>query len=113
MLQHNAFFKFSAHYLATRTIARDFTVDDAVMQQFKDYLKANQVDYTDADLATFGDWVKTDIKSSLFTYEFGQLEGLKVLKQNDPEIAKAMTYLPEATALVDHSKGPQKTASLH
>ena len=51
-------------------------------------------------------------KPAFFTYEFGQLEGLKVLDQYDPEIAKAMSYLPEATALVDHSKGPQKTASL-
>ena len=58
------------------------------------------------------DWVKADIKSALFTYEFGQLEGLKVIRQYDPEIVKAMTYLPEAMALVDHAKGPQKTASL-
>ena len=40
------------------------------------------------------------------------LEGLKVIDQYDPEIAKAISYLPEATALVDHAKGPQKTASL-
>jgi carboxyl-terminal processing protease len=113
LLQHYAFFNFSKHYLANRTIGKDFVVDDAVMQQFKDYLKANQVEYTDAEIAAQSDWVKADIKSAFFTYEFGQLEGLKVLKQYDPEIAKALTFLPEATALVDHSKTPQKTASLH
>jgi carboxyl-terminal processing protease len=112
MLQHYAFFNFSKHYLATRTIAKDFVVDDAILQQFKDYLKTNQIDYTDADLANQGDWVKAELKAGLFTYEFGQLEGLKVIKQYDPEIVKAMTYLPEAMALVDHSRGPQKTASL-
>ncbi len=112
LLQHYAFFNFAKHYLANRTITKDFTVDDAVMQQFKDYLKASKIDYTDAELGKETEWVRADIKAALFTYEFGQLEGLKVMKQYDPEIAKAMTYLPEATALVDHSKGPQKTASL-
>jgi carboxyl-terminal processing protease len=112
LLQHYAFFNFSKHYLGTHTIAKDFVVDDAMVQQFKDYLKANQIDYTDADIASTLDWVKTDLKAGLFTYEFGQLEGLKVIDQYDPEITKAMTFLPEATALVDHSKGPQKTASL-
>jgi carboxyl-terminal processing protease len=112
LLQHYAFFNFAKHYLGTQTIAKDFVVDDATVQQFKVYLKASQIDYTDADVANQADWVKADLKAALFTYEFGQLEGLKVIDQYDPEIVKAMTYLPEAMALVDHSKGPQKTASL-
>ena len=113
LLQHYAFFNFSKHYLATHTVAKDFTVDDAMLQQFKDYLKANQIDYTDADIAGVGDWVKSTIKAELFTSQFGQLEGLKVRAQWDPEISKAMTFLPEATALEDHAKpGTQKTASL-
>jgi carboxyl-terminal processing protease len=113
LLGHYAFFNFSKHYLATHTITKDQVVDDAMMQQFKDYMKANQIDYSEADLAAQTEWVKANLKSGLFTYEFGQLEGLKVMDQYDPEIAKAMTYLPEALALEDHSKGPQKTASLH
>jgi carboxyl-terminal processing protease len=112
LLQHYAFFNFAKHYLATHTIQKDAVIDDAMMQQFKDYLKANQIDYKESDIASVSDWVKADIKSSLFTYEFGQLEGLKVIDQYDPEIAKAMTFLPEAMALEDHSKGPQKTASI-
>jgi carboxyl-terminal processing protease len=113
LLIHNAFFKFSGHYLASHTVAKDFVVDDAVLQQFKDYLKANQIDYTDNDIAGVLDWVKSSIKADLFTSQFGQLEGLRVRAQWDPQIAKAVTFLPEATALVDHSKsGPQKTASL-
>lgn len=112
LLQHYAFFNFAKHYLATHTIDKSFAVDDAVILQFKDYLKANDVPYTDAEMAGAQDWVKADLKASLFTYEFGQLEGIKVIDQYDPEIVKAMTFLPEAMALEDHSKGPQKTASL-
>jgi carboxyl-terminal processing protease len=112
LLQHFAFFNFSKHYLATHTVAKDFVVDDAILQQFKDYLKEHQIDYTDSDIAGVQDWVKSSIKAELFTSQFGQLEGLKIRAQWDPEIAKAVTFLPEATALVDHTKGPQKTASL-
>ena len=111
LLQHYAFFNFAKHYLAGHTVARDINVDDALLQQFKDYLKANQIDYTDSDLNGVTDWEKADIKAALFTYQFGQLEGLKVLDQYDPEISKAESYLPEALALVDHKDQP-KTAAL-
>jgi carboxyl-terminal processing protease len=112
LLSHYAFFNFSKHYLATNTVAKDFTVDDAILQQFKDFLKSKQIDYTDADIAGVQDWVKSSIKAELFTSQFGQLEGLKIRAQWDPQIAKAVTFLPDALALVDHAKGPQKTASL-
>ena len=75
-----------------------------MMQQFKDFLKANQVDYTDADIAANLDWIKSNIKAELFTSQFGQLEGFKVRAETDPEIDKAVTFLPEALALEDRDK---------
>jgi carboxyl-terminal processing protease len=112
LLQHYAFFDFSRHYVATHTIARDFVVDDDILAQFKAFLKANQVESTDADIANVQDWVKASIKAELFTSQFGQLEGLKVRAQADPEITKAVSFLPEAMALEDRDKSDQKTASL-
>jgi carboxyl-terminal processing protease len=103
---------FAKHYLASHTVSKDFVVDDAMMQQFKQFLKANQVDYTDADISGVSDWIKSNIKAELFTSQFGQLEGLKVRAQADPEIAKAATFMPEALALEDRDKTQQKTASL-
>jgi carboxyl-terminal processing protease len=113
LLIHYAFFNFSKHYLATHTVSKDFVADDAVLQQFKAFLKDNQIDYTDSDVAGVSDWVKESIKSELFTSQFGQLEGLKVRAEWDPQIAKAVTFLPEAQALEDHSKAPKNvTASV-
>jgi carboxyl-terminal processing protease len=112
LLGHYAFFDFSKHYLATHTVSRDFVVDDAMLLQFKDFLKANQIDYKDADIAGSVDWVKSSIKAELFTSQFGQLEGLKVRAQADPEINKAESFMPEAMALEDRDKSQQKTASL-
>jgi carboxyl-terminal processing protease len=111
LLRNYAFFNFSKHYLATHTVSKDFVVDDAVLQQFKDFLKTSQVEYTDTDIAGVSDWLKTSIKSELFTSQFGQLEGLKVRAEWDPQIAKAVTFLPEAQALEDHLKQAQKTTT--
>ena len=111
LLRNYAFFNFSKHYLATHTVSKDFVVDDAVLQQFKDFLKTTQVEYTDADIAGVSDWLKTSIKSELFTSQFGQLEGLKVRAEWDPQIAKAVTFLPEAQALEDHMKQAQKNTT--
>jgi carboxyl-terminal processing protease len=108
---HYAFFNFSKHYLANHTITKDFQVDDAVMQQFKDFLKTNQIDYTDNDIAGVNDWVRANIKRELFTSQFGQLEGLKVAAEWDPQIAKALTYLPEAQTLQDHIKIAQRNTA--
>ena len=109
LLAHYAFFNFAKHYLADRTVNKDFTVDDVVLQQFKEFLKSNQIDYTDNDIAGVSDWVKASIKAEIFTSQFGQLEGLKVRAQWDPQIAKALTFMPQAQALEDRLKSGGKT----
>ncbi len=111
LLQHYAFFNFSKHYLATHTVAKEFQVDDAVMQQFKEFLKSNSIDYTDADIAGVDDWIKESIKSELFTSQFGQLEGLKIRAAWDPQIAKAIGFMPQAQALEDHLRSSQKSTT--
>ena len=109
LLQHYAFFNFSKHFLASRTVTKDFVVDDAVLQQFREFLKANNIDYTDADINGVKDWVVSSIKSELFTSQFGQVEGLKVRAQWDPQINKALTFMPQAQALEDRLKPGAKT----
>ena len=104
LLQHYAFFNFSKHYLATKTVTKDFVVDDAVLKQFKDFLTSQKIEYTDADVNDVLDWVKASIKSELFTSQFGQIEGSKVRADWDPMIQKGLTFLPEAQTLEDHAK---------
>jgi carboxyl-terminal processing protease len=112
LFQHYAFFDFSKHYLASHTVSKDFIVDDAVMQQFKDFLKAQQIDYTDADINGVSDWIKASIKSELFKSQFGLTEGSKVTASWDPQINKAITFLPEAQTLADRTKTTTKVAGL-
>ena len=117
MLQHYVFVNsgvgdFTKHYLANHTVSKEFQVDDSMVQQFREFLKQDQVDFTDADVNANLDWIKSNIKAELFTSQFGQLEGLKVRAETDPEIAKAITYMPEALALEDRGNKQQNTASI-
>ena len=111
---HGAFFNFTKHYLAHKQISKDFTVDDAVLNDFKTFLKSEKIDYTDADFNTNLAWTKTSIKGALFTSQFGATEGFRARTDEDPEIAKALGYMPEALALEERSDKSKetKTASL-
>jgi carboxyl-terminal processing protease len=43
------------------------------------------------------------IKDKIVTIEEGQLDGLRIRADWDPEIQKALTFLPEAQALEDNA----------
>ena len=62
---HYVFFDFAKRYLSSHPISRSFTVDDQVLQQFREFLNANKVPWTEADLQSNLDWVKSNIKGEL------------------------------------------------
>jgi len=110
LLQKYAFFNFSKHYVINHKVAQSFTVDDAVMQEFRKFLDSQQIAYTEADLVENNDWIRSNIKAELFVNEFGQQEGLIVHSENDPAVAKALELLPKAKELADNAK---KTIAQH
>ncbi len=113
LLAHYAFFNFAKHYLANRSVTKDFQVDDGVMNDFKQFLGSQEITYSDQDLNAVLDWVKANIKAEIFTTQFGQMEGLKVRAAWDPMIAQALTYLPQATTLEEAAEkvDSQKTVT--
>lgn len=111
LLQHYAFFNFSKHYASSRTFAKDFVVDDAVLAQFREFIHTDpseKLELTEKDIADNVDWVKASIKAELFTSQFGQAEGMRVRALWDPQIGKALSFLPEAQALEDHTLPTQQ-----
>ena len=103
LLFKDVFFKFAPIYVSTHQVNPNFQVDDAVMSEFKKYVASQGIDSTDADYSGVSDWVKTRIKEKIVTIQFGQLQGLRTLADWDPEIQKAVSFLPEAQALEDHA----------
>ena len=110
LLQKYTFFNFSKHYVINHKVTQSFTVDDAVMQEFRKFLDSQQIAYTEADLVENNDWIRSNIKAELFVNEFGQQEGLIVHAENDPAVAKALELLPKAKELADNAK---KTIAQH
>jgi len=103
LLFKDVFFKFAPIYVSTHQVNQNFQVDDGVMSEFKKYVASQGIDSTDADYSGVSDWVKTRIKEKIVTIQFGQLQGLRTLADWDPEIQKAVSFLPEAQALEDHA----------
>jgi carboxyl-terminal processing protease len=103
LLYKSAFFHFAAHYLANRSVDKNFQVDDAVMNDFKQFLTAQNISWTDKDINAVSDWIKVSIKQNVMTSQFGQLQGLRTMADWDPSIQKALSFLPEAQALEDNA----------
>ena len=103
LLYKDVFFHFAPVYLANRTVDKNFQVDDAVLDEFKKYLTSQNIAWTDADLNGVMDWLKVSIKEKIITIQFGQMQGLRTRADWDPEIQKALSYLPEAQALEDNA----------
>jgi carboxyl-terminal processing protease len=99
-----AFFNFAKHYLVNRHVDKSFEVNDAVMQEFRKFLDAQKIAFTEADLNEGADFIKSSIKTELFIAEFGQEEGLRVRAENDPQVIAALSQLPKAKELAENAR---------
>jgi len=96
---------FTRYYLGTRpTITREFTADDEVMHQFRNYLNNHNVRFSEAEIAENQDWIKRKIKQEVFMSTFGMQEGFKVLLEADPQVQKGVEAIPQARALYQNAR---------
>jgi carboxyl-terminal processing protease len=103
LLYKDAFFHFAPVYTASHSVDKNFQVDGAVLAEFKNFLTNQNIPWTEADLNGVAEWLKIHIKERIFTIQFGEQQGLRTQADWDPEIQKALSYLPEAQALEDHA----------
>jgi len=104
LLQHYAFFNFAKRYVVNHHPTEKFEVDDVTMQEFRKFLDEEKIPFSEADLVENNDWLRSNLRSEIFVDAFGQIEGLKVRAETDPEVVKALELLPEAKALADSTK---------
>jgi carboxyl-terminal processing protease len=96
---------FTRHYLGARPmITKDFEVNDAVIKDFQEFLTAQDVHCTPADLSANLDWVKRKIKQEIFLSTFGQQESLKVELESDPQVLASIEAVPQARALYENAR---------
>ena len=104
LLLKYAFFNFAHHYLNGRHVDKNFEVTDAVMHDFRKFLDAQKIPYTEPEINEGLDYIKSSIKSEMFISEFGQEEGLKVRAENDPQVLAALNQLSKAKELAENAK---------
>jgi carboxyl-terminal processing protease len=96
---------FTRHYLGTRpTITKDFSADDAVMRNFREFLTNKNVHYSEPEFADNLDWVKRKIKQEVFLSTFGQQESFKIQLEADPQLLAAIDAVPQARALYEKAR---------
>ncbi len=96
---------FTRWFLGTKpTITKEFTVDDNVMHEFRNYLNKHEVRFTETDIAENQDWIKRKIKQEVFMSTFSMQDGFKVLLDADQQVEKAIDAIPQARALYQNAR---------
>ncbi|MFZ0396078.1 MAG: S41 family peptidase [Terracidiphilus sp.] len=98
-----AFFHFAPNYLSNHAVDKNFKVDDAVLADFKQFLTSQSIPWTEKDISDNLDWLKINVKAYIQGSQFGELAQLRTVSDWDPQIQKALSYLPEAQALEDNA----------
>ncbi len=98
--EHYAVFNFAQEYVAHHQVQRNFSVTDAVLQGFRDYLNQKKIAFTEPEFTRNLDWLRTQIMSAVLTDAFGLQQGLAVQAGRDPQVVEALQLLPKAEQLV-------------
>jgi carboxyl-terminal processing protease len=121
------FFNFAKHFAASderkvqtdnssmvenlRVIDHTFQVDDNTMNEFRNQLRTQKIQFTEQDIQENLSQIKNQIRQEIFTALWGSEEGYKIGAGQDKQIQLALEQFPKAEALMKQKK--QKTASLH
>jgi len=102
----DSFFYFTAKYFGTRDtkLPAGWEPDDAVVSQFRDYLKESGVEFTPEQFAADRDWIRKQLKVTMYVTAFSQDEAQRVNIEQDPMVQKAIDSLPRAKALLESAK---------
>ncbi|MGH9393783.1 MAG: S41 family peptidase, partial [Terriglobales bacterium] len=105
MVDRTAFFEFADEYLSQHdSVPPTWTPDQATLQQFVAFLAGQHVALKPADVAANATWLKEQIRFRVISSLYGLNDGWKTLMQTDPDVAKAASLLPQASALEAHAR---------
>jgi carboxyl-terminal processing protease len=99
LLQQYVFFDFAQDYISRHVVGPDFEVTEPLLQEFRRYLTAHKVKFTETELTQNLDWARNNLKAEIISNRFGLQAGLKARAESDPEVRQALDLLPKAHAL--------------
>jgi carboxyl-terminal processing protease len=100
LTDRSAFYGFADEFLGQHeTVPATWKPDAATLQAFVAYLQSQHVTLNPKDVTANADWIQHQIRFRIVSSLYGLGDGWKTLMETDPEVAKAVTLLPQAQAL--------------
>jgi carboxyl-terminal processing protease len=94
-----------------REVAPGFTVDAAMMQEFRDMLVKMKVAVDDAGWQKDAVFITAMIRYEIDLDLFGAAEARRRLSEHDPQVQLALTLFPEAQRLAEMPKAPARASA--
>jgi carboxyl-terminal processing protease len=93
-----------------KTVKPNFVVDDAMVADFREQMKADRIRVNDEAFKKDGDFIRAMLRYEIDRALFGVSEARRHLVDVDPQAKVALTMFGEAQRLADLSKAPGKAA---
>jgi carboxyl-terminal processing protease len=84
--------------------------DAATLERFKEYLKSQQVSFTDEEFTANRQWISDQLRLELIERAYDKNTALRAIMHDDPEVRKAIDSLPKAQALLARRGATQRAA---
>jgi hypothetical protein len=78
--------------------------DDETLGRFADYLRSQQIAFTDAEFAANRDWMRDQIRYELYFRAFDRQIADRAAFHADPEVQRAVESMPKAQALLQQAE---------
>ncbi len=101
--RNNTFFNFTVDYMKDHEaeVTEDFVADEKLMDDFFDYVKKQDIEFTEAEIDSVFDWVKTSIESGVIEKKFGIEAGYKRGIEQDTQLQEALAIFDKFDNLED------------
>jgi carboxyl-terminal processing protease len=107
VLRSYAPLNFTAQYFANhdrKNITREWTPDQGVLNDFKQYLLKDGLQFTEAEFTENEEWIRQQIRREVFISAFNVDDSRRIMVETDPMVLKAIEALPKAKELLENAK---------
>lgn len=109
----NAFFNFAVDYMVSHDhmVDKNIRITDEIMNNFLAYAKAQEINYTPADLDSAAVYIRTSLKSELVRKAYGDQEAYKNTVSMDKQLQAAIDLFdrfPSMEAMFAHAAALNK-----
>jgi len=101
-----AFFNFTAKYFGNKEakLPKGWEPDEALINDFHQFLLKEGAEFTEGDFTANYQWVKQELKREFYVTAFSYEDSLRVEKEFDPAVLRAIDSMPKAKNLLDTAK---------